>query len=125
MGLRADYVAAVAQALTDAGETGVAVFDRWMSPIPSTPCVTVVPGDPYLIPYGNAGYKVQLDAVLWLGRLDSETVMAQLDRLLPIVTSTAPAAELRYRKTDVGVQSSAGVDYVTARNLLQGESTNP
>lgn len=124
MGLRADYVAAVAVALGDAGET-VDVFDRWMSPVPSTPCVMVTPGDPYLIPIGRPGYSVRLEAVLWMARLDSESAMDVMDRLLPVITSAAPDAELRYLQTNVGIQTSAGIDYLTARTVLEGESRDP
>lgn len=124
MGTRADYVAALATEMVNAGEV-VPIYDRPLSPVPSVPCVMLTPGAPYLEAAGPRTYVVRLEAILWVGALDSETVMGHLDLLLPIVRYAAPEAELRYLETRVGVQNSAGVDYVTARSILEGETTSP
>lgn len=125
MGARADYVAALAAQLAGGGETPAAILDRPVSPVPGTPCVIVTPGSPYLEASGPLTYRLRLDVVLFAARLDTQSAMETLDAYLPHIRIAAPLAELRWLLCTVGVENVAGVDYVTARNALEGETKDP
>lgn len=125
MGARADYATALAAAVTAAGETLTAIVEQPTEKVPGTPSVVIYPGAPYLEPSGPGNYTLRLDAVLWAGRLSAASAMDVLDRFIPLMREAAAEAELVWLGVDVGIESLAGVEYITARNALRGETRNP
>lgn len=125
MTARAGYVAALEAQIAGAGLTDdvAAVLDRPVSPIPGTPAVLVTPGNPYIESAGPRQYLVRLDVVLFAGRLDTQTAMETLDLFLPLIRYAAPEAEMRWLRCTVGVQTVAGVEYVTARSQIEGDTS--
>lgn len=127
MGTRADYIAALNTELGAAGQADnvAAVLDRPVSPVPGVPSIVVTPGNPYLENDGPRRYLIRLDVILFAGRLDTQTAMDTLDTFIPLIRQAAPEAELRWILCETAVENVAGVDYITARCELEGETFDP
>ncbi len=122
---RALLAARIELEATAAGQSYALVQDHPPSGPVAVPAVFIAPGDPWLQPGGPAGYRLRLDTVIFVGRLDVATAWDDLETWLPIVKAAAIETELQWQQASVGVESLGGVDYVTARVSLQGETRNP
>ncbi len=118
--------AELATAAATAGLSPALISDHppGVAPV-ATPALVVAPGSPWLEPGGPAGYRLRLEVVLFVGRLDMASAWDDLEAWIPVVRTAAAASELGWRSANVGIETLGGIEYVTARVLLEGDTPNP
>lgn len=126
MGTRTNLAANLTSEAATAGLDAGLISDHppSMGPV-AVPALFVAPGEPWLVPSGPGLYTIRLDAVVYVGRLDTATAWDDLEAWVPVVKAAAVASELRWASAAVGVETVGSVDYVTARVSLEGETATP